>query len=100
MFRKVNIPILGLVQNMSLFACPHCGSKTEVFGSTSGVHQLCADHSLDLLADIPLHAAIGDDASAGRPTVVAEPGGERAEVFLNMARTIGEKIGLSEPGRS
>jgi ATP-binding protein involved in chromosome partitioning len=104
MFEKVGVPISGLVQNMSLFQCPHCGGATHVFGggadesagggADSGVRRLCEKHGIDVLADIPLHPRIGGDGQSGKPTVVAEPGSERAELFLQLARHVGERIGL------
>src|SRR5882757_9610376 len=73
MFKKTNIPILGMVQNMSLFTCPHCHNSTHIFGSHSGVTHACEEHGINFLGDIPLHASICDDADRGKPTVVAEP---------------------------
>jgi ATP-binding protein involved in chromosome partitioning len=95
MFRKVEVPILGLVQNMSTFTCPHCHTPTEVFGSDESVRKICADGGIDYLGNIPLHPAIGDDAHRGKPTVVAEPDSERAEAFTSIAKTVGDQIGLS-----
>ncbi|KAK1991820.1 P-loop containing nucleoside triphosphate hydrolase protein [Colletotrichum falcatum] len=97
MFNKVNVNILGLVQNMSLFSCPHCHGDTHVFGSNERVERMCIDHKIDFLGDVPLHPSIGDNADAGKPTVVAEPKSERAEIFLKMARDIAPKIGLCMP---
>jgi ATP-binding protein involved in chromosome partitioning len=94
MFRKVNVPILGLVQNMSLFHCPSCGSETAVFGSSERVRGVCRDQSIDFLGDVPLHQSIADDAHDGKPTVVSEPGSERAAVFMDIAKAVGGKIGL------
>ncbi|KAI0442748.1 P-loop containing nucleoside triphosphate hydrolase protein [Xylaria telfairii] len=94
MFKKVNVPLLGLVQNMSLFCCPHCHHDTAVFGSNERVQGLCHDHSIDLLGDIPLHQNIGDDGQRGKPTVVAEPDSDRAKAFMDIARQVGAKIGL------
>lgn len=95
MFKTVDINILGLVQNMSLFQCPHCHGETHVFGSNDRVQRMCEEHELDLLGDIPLHPNIGDDGDRGKPTVVAEPSSERAAAFLRIAEAIGSKIGLS-----
>ncbi|KAJ2977096.1 hypothetical protein NUW58_g7914 [Xylaria curta] len=94
MFKKVNVPLLGLVQNMSLFCCPHCHQDTAVFGSSERVAELCHDHSIDLLGDIPLHQSVGDDGQRGKPTVVSEPQSKRAQAFLDIARQVGSKIGL------
>ncbi|KAH7175666.1 P-loop containing nucleoside triphosphate hydrolase protein [Dactylonectria macrodidyma] len=95
MFKAVNVNILGLVQNMSLFQCPHCHGETHVFGSNERVEKMCQEHQIDFLGDIPLHPNIGDDAEKGKPTVVAEPTSERASVFLKIAREICPKISLS-----
>lgn len=94
MFKTVDIPILGMVQNMSLFICPHCHGITHVFGAKSGVTQACKDYGVDFLGDVPLHASICDDADRGMPTVVAEPDSERAKAFTAIADQIGHKIGL------
>ncbi|KAI1123546.1 P-loop containing nucleoside triphosphate hydrolase protein [Nemania abortiva] len=94
MFKKVSVPLLGLVQNMSLFCCPHCHQDTAVFGSTERVRGLCRDHSIDLLGDIPLHQNIGDDGQRGKPTVVSEPESNRAKAFMDIARQVGSKVGL------
>ncbi|TWU75997.1 hypothetical protein ED733_007064 [Metarhizium rileyi] len=94
MFKTVDVNILGLVQNMSLFKCPHCHGETNVFGSNERVQRLCKDQGISFLGDIPLHPNIGDDAERGKPTVVAEPSSERASVFLQVARSVLPKIGL------
>ncbi|KAI1149655.1 P-loop containing nucleoside triphosphate hydrolase protein [Nemania diffusa] len=94
MFKKVNVPLLGVVQNMSLFCCPHCHRDTAVFGSSERVTGLCRDHSIDLLGDIPLHQSVGDDGQRGKPTVVSEPESNRAKAFMDIARQVGAKIGL------
>ncbi|KAI7785219.1 nucleotide-binding protein 1 [Diaporthe eres] len=94
MFKKVNVPLLGLVNNMSLFTCPDCGGHHHIFGSSDGVQRVCTEHDIAFLGDIPLHQNIGSHAQEGKPTVVAEPGSERAEAFLGIARELGGKIGL------
>jgi len=96
MFKKTNIPILGMVQNMSLFVCPHCHNSTHIFGLKSGVTHACTEYGVDFLGDIPLHASICDDADRGKPTVVAEPKSDRAEAFMAIADEIGRKIGVHD----
>ncbi|KAJ4150690.1 hypothetical protein LMH87_011427 [Akanthomyces muscarius] len=96
MFKAVNVDILGLVQNMSLFTCPHCNEGTHVFGSNERVEKMCSEHSIEFLGDIPLHPNIGDHAEQGKPTVVAEPESERAAAFLNIAKSIVPKIEMQE----
>ncbi|RYP72003.1 hypothetical protein DL771_004472 [Monosporascus sp. 5C6A] len=94
MFKKVNVPLLGLVQNMSLFNCPHCHTDTAVFGSNKRVQEVCREHSVDLIGDIPLHQNVGDDGQRGKPTVVSEPESDRAKAFIKIAHQVGSKIGL------
>ncbi|KKY35677.1 putative nucleotide-binding protein 1 [Diaporthe ampelina] len=94
MFKKVNVPLLGLVNNMSLFTCPDCGSHHHIFGSSDGVQRVCTEQDIAFLGDIPLHQNIGSHAQEGKPTVVAEPGSERAEVFFGIAKELGGNIGL------
>ncbi|KAL9604671.1 MAG: hypothetical protein Q9219_000391 [cf. Caloplaca sp. 3 TL-2023] len=93
MMRKVNVPLLGMIQNMSVFTCPNCNHSTHIFGS-EGVTQACSKHNVPFLGDIPLHASICDDADRGRPTLVAEPESERAGAFKTIAQRVAEKIKL------
>ncbi|KAI1111313.1 P-loop containing nucleoside triphosphate hydrolase protein [Nemania sp. NC0429] len=94
MFRKVHVPLLGLVQNMSVFCCPHCHHDTAVFGSNERVKALCHDYAIDLLGDIPLHQNVGDDGQRGKPTVVSEPESDRAKIFMNIAEQVAIRIKL------
>jgi ATP-binding protein involved in chromosome partitioning len=95
MFQKVRIDILGLVQNMSRYTCPHCGGDSHVFGSTDAVKRLCADYDAGFLGDIPLDPKISEAADSGKPTVVAEPSSERSAVFIDIAQKIASRIGLT-----
>ncbi|CAH0052945.1 unnamed protein product [Clonostachys solani] len=96
MFKTVDVNILGMVQNMSLFTCPKCNEATHVFGSNERVKKLCDEHRIDFLGDIPLHPNIGDDGDKGKPTVVSEPTSTRASAFLEIAQTICSKVGLNK----
>ena len=91
MFRKVDVPILGMVQNMSVFRCPHCERETHVFGA-DGVAREASRLGLELLGDIPLEASICDDADRGKPSVAAES--PSAAYFSSTAARVGKKIGL------
>ncbi|KAE9989921.1 hypothetical protein EG327_002108 [Venturia inaequalis] len=93
MFRKVHVPILGMVQNMSLFACSNCGHEDHIFG-TEGVTRTCKEMGVRFLGDVPLHGRICKDADEGKPTVVAEPGSARAECFRGIAGEVGKLVGL------
>jgi len=94
MFKKTNIDILGMVQNMSLFTCPHCQNSTHIFGTHSGVTHACEEYGIKFLGDIPLHASICDDADRGKPTVVAEPDSDRAKAFMRIAEEVEAKFNL------
>jgi len=94
MFKTVQVPLLGMIQNMSLFTCPHCKNSTHIFGSHSGVAHACVEHGIEFLGDIPLHASICDDADKGKPTVVSEPKSERAKIFMEIAERVATKIDL------
>lgn len=95
LFKKVNVNLLGLVCNMAGFKCPGCDSMHEVFGSMDKIRNMCSKYDLKMLGEIPLHARISDDADRGKPTVIAEPDGDRAAAFLNIAQDIEASIGLS-----
>jgi ATP-binding protein involved in chromosome partitioning len=94
MFKKVNVPILGLVQNMSLFNCPHCHHDTAVFGPADRLSKVCSEHAIDVLGDIPLDPSIGESSDGGLPTVVKEPESSRAKAFQDIALKVGTAIGL------
>lgn len=93
MFKKVEVPILGMVQNMSVFVCPECNRATHIFGS-EGVSRACEKHEVELLGDVPLHAQIQEDADRGKPTVVAEIDSDRAGAFFKIANRVRDKLGL------
>lgn len=99
MFRKVEIPILGVVQNMSVFCCPGCGNETHVFGGTEKVKSVCGEMGMEFLGDVPLHPAIGEDGGRGKPTVVGDPGGKEAEVFMGLGRKVAGLVGLPRMGK-
>lgn len=72
MFRKVNVPVLGLVQNMSVFQCPQCKHKTHIFGA-DGARKLAQTLDLDILGDVPLHLSIREASDMGQPVVFSQP---------------------------
>jgi len=91
MFEKVGIPILGVVENMSIHICPNCGHESHIFGS-GGADKMCADYGTELLGQLPLDAAIREQADSGRPTVVADPDGRVAQIYRKIARRCAVKI--------
>ncbi|XP_075049169.1 iron-sulfur cluster transfer protein NUBPL [Mixophyes fleayi] len=91
MFQKVNVPVLGLVQNMSVFRCPNCNHETHIFGA-DGARQLAASMGLDILGDIPLHINIRETCDLGKPVVVSDPESNEAKAYLSIAQQIMSRI--------
>ncbi len=87
MFRKVDVPVLGLIENMSYFCCPNCGHRTEIFGH--GGARLEAERlGMEFLGEIPLDLAIREASDGGEPIVAAAPESEHARAYLAIARRI------------
>jgi ATP-binding protein involved in chromosome partitioning len=92
MFERVNVPVLGVVENMSGFICPHCHEHTDVF-MTGGGQRLAEETGVSLLAQVPLQPGMADHADKGLPVVLAEPDSPAAIVFKELAETIHAKVG-------
>lgn len=99
MFEKVNVPVLGIVENMSVHVCSQCGHAEHVFGEGGGA-RMAAQYGVQLLGNLPLDARIREQADGGRPTVVAEPGGPRADAYLNLARRTAGELARRQRDRS
>ncbi len=93
MFEQVGVPVLGVVENMSTHVCSHCGHEEAVFG-TGGGERLAQETGVPLLGQIPLEAAIRDDADSGRPSVVAAPDSATARRFIEIARRASARLAL------
>ena len=91
MFDKVGIPILGLVENMSIHICPKCGHEEAIFGHGGG-QRMCQDYEAEFLGALPLELAIREMADAGKPTVVGAPESRAAEIYRAIARRIAVKV--------
>jgi ATP-binding protein involved in chromosome partitioning len=91
MFQKVNVPILGIVENMSFFACPHCGERTDIF-SNGGVRRECDRLQVPFLGEIPIDAAIRAGGDEGKPIVASAPENAQAAAFMEIARNLKEQI--------
>ena len=87
MFQKVEVPVLGIVENMSYFKCPHCGERSDIFAH-GGAHQTATDLGIDFLGEIPLHIAIRQHADEGRPIVATAPETAEAEAYMAVARGV------------
>jgi ATP-binding protein involved in chromosome partitioning len=87
MFKKVNVPVLGIIENMSYFQCPHCGTRSDIFGHGGARHE-AERLGVPFLGEVPLHIAIRETSDAGNPVVVSEPDGPHAAIY----RAIGAKV--------
>lgn len=87
MFRKVNVPVLGIIENMSYFQCPHCGTQSDIFGHGGARHE-AERLGVPFLGEIPLHMSIRATSDSGTPVVESEPDGPHAAIY----RAIGAKV--------
>ena len=91
MFEKVGIPILGIVENMSVHTCSKCGHEEHVFGAGGG-ERMGKDYNVEMLGALPLDIHIREQADSGRPTVVSDPDGRVAQIYKQIARRVAIKI--------
>jgi ATP-binding protein involved in chromosome partitioning len=94
MFQRVNVPVLGIVENMSWFECPHCGKPTAIFG-TGGGKRLADELELPLLGEIPLYPRIHEGGDRGTPIVVAEPEAAAARALRSLADRVTAALGVA-----
>jgi ATP-binding protein involved in chromosome partitioning len=85
MFEKVGVPIVGVVENMSIHICSNCGHAEHIFGS-GGAERMCREYNVPFLGGLPLDIGIREQADSGRPTVVANPDGKIAAIYKEIAR--------------
>jgi ATP-binding protein involved in chromosome partitioning len=93
MFRKVAVPVLGLVENMSTHVCSQCGHEEHIFGEGGGA-RMAAEYDVPLLGSLPLDRHIREQADGGLPTVLAEPNGPLAARYLDIARRVAARLAL------
>jgi ATP-binding protein involved in chromosome partitioning len=91
MFEKVGIPIIGIVENMSIYVCPNCDHQEHIFGQGGG-QKMCTDYGVDFLGSLPLNLSIREQADSGRPTVVADPDGAISAIYKGIARKIAIQV--------
>ncbi len=87
MFEKVGVPIIGIVENMSIHICSKCGHEEHIFG-TGGGETMCKDYGVPFLGALPLDIQIRQEVDSGVPTVVADPNGRVAEIYKGIARNV------------
>jgi ATP-binding protein involved in chromosome partitioning len=96
MFQRVNVPVLGIVENMSYFLCPHCGEPTPLFG-TGGGARLAEELEVPLLGEIPLYPSVRTGGDEGSPIVVSEPDSPAAKALRAAAERITEAVQATAP---
>jgi ATP-binding protein involved in chromosome partitioning len=95
MFQRVNVPVLGIVENMSWFECPHCGKPTPIFG-TGGGKRLADELQLPLLGEIPLYPRIHESGDRGTPIVVSDPDAAASRALRSLADRVAAALGAAE----
>ncbi len=91
MFRQTEVPVMGMVENMSYFHCPHCGERSEIFGH-GGARETAAELGCDFLGEIPLHISLRETSDAGTPIMTLDPGSPQAEAFVKIAAEIKTRL--------
>ena len=93
MFEKVNVPVLGVVENMSIHICSRCGHREHIFGEGGG-QRMAEQYGITLLGALPLDIRIREEADSGRPSVALDPEGEIAQIYREVARRTAAKLAL------
>jgi len=97
MFRKVAVPVLGIVENMSYFLCPKCGERSEIFGH-GGAREEADKMGVPFLGEVPLHLDIRTTSDSGHPIVVAKPDSPHAQVYKNIAGRVWKQLTANQRG--
>jgi len=93
MFEKVDVPVLGIVENMSTHICSNCGHEEHIFGK-GGASRMSREYQVDLLGSLPLDIRIREQVDSGKPTVVSDPDGPIAQSYREIARKAAAKLAL------
>jgi ATP-binding protein involved in chromosome partitioning len=91
MFRRVNVPVLGIVENMSYFLCPQCGTRSDIFGHGGARHE-AERLGVPFLGEVPLHMDIREKSDAGLPVVATEPDGPHARTYRDIAARVRDEL--------
>ncbi len=93
MFKQLNVPILGIVENMSYFLCPHCNERTDIFGQ-GGAQRMAEQHGVPLLGELPLDPAVRAGGDMGRPVLIAEPESPVSEAMRKVAGQVAARVSV------
>jgi ATP-binding protein involved in chromosome partitioning len=97
MFNRVNVPVLGIVENMSYFLCPKCGERTDIFGHGGARHE-AERLGVPFLGEVPLHMDIREKSDSGRPVVATDPDGPHAKIYREIAERV--RAGIAGSARA
>jgi ATP-binding protein involved in chromosome partitioning len=97
MFKRLSVPILGLVENMTAFACPHCGELTEIFGRGGG-ERFCQEHGIDFLGGVPLDVTVRQGGDVGVPAVAQREPGPAARALTAVAGAVAARMSVRAAG--
>ena len=93
MFQRMSVPVIGLVENMTAFACPHCGELTEIFGRGGG-ERFAAAHSLEYLGGVPLDITVRQGGDVGVPAVAQREPGPAARALSSIAQIVAARMSV------
>jgi ATP-binding protein involved in chromosome partitioning len=99
MFKRVNVPILGVIENMSYFVCPHCGTRSDIFGHGGAQHE-AERLKVPFLGAVPLDMVIRETSDAGLPVVATQPDGPHAKVYREIAQKLRDALAGPGAGRA
>jgi ATP-binding protein involved in chromosome partitioning len=99
MFNRTNVPVLGIVENMSTFICPHCGERSDIFGHGGARHE-AERLGVPFLGEVPLHMAIRETSDSGRPVVATDPDGPHAKAYREIAVRVRDGLKGAGAGRA
>jgi ATP-binding protein involved in chromosome partitioning len=99
MFRRVDVPVLGIVENMSYFLCPQCGTRSDIFGHGGARHE-AERLGVPFLGEVPLHIDIREKSDAGLPVVATDPDGPHAKTYRGIAAKVRESLAGASVGRA
>ena len=99
MFEKLEVPVLGIVENMAIHVCSQCGHAEHIFGEGGG-QSMAAQYDVPLLGSLPLDIHIREQADSGTPTVAADPNGQVARMYREIARKAAARLSLHARSKS
>jgi ATP-binding protein involved in chromosome partitioning len=99
MFKRVNVPVLGIVENMSMFICPKCGTRSDIFGHGGARHE-AERLGVPFLGEVPLEMSIRETSDAGLPIVATQPDSPHAAAYRTIAANVRGQLGSGGPARA